>query len=134
MRLQLADGQFAGRRIVDAKALAETHSPEILIGSNPQNPVPMFYGLGWFVSYDKEGRPLIWHNGIFTSGAATIVQLVPSEHLGIVVLTNAFPPGVGEGLAFMFTTGFSTKRRRKSRQVSKRQREKSKTWPIVLPT
>ncbi|MFY9984786.1 MAG: serine hydrolase [Chthoniobacterales bacterium] len=103
MRLQLADGQFEGRRIVDEKALAETHSPEILIGSNPQNGLPMFYGLGWFVSYDQAGRSLLWHNGIFTSGAATIVELVPSEHLGIVVLTNAFPPGVGEGLAFTFT-------------------------------
>jgi CubicO group peptidase (beta-lactamase class C family) len=103
MRLQLADGQFEGRGIVDKKALAETHSPEILIGSNPQNGLPMFYGLGWFVSYDKQGRLLLWHNGIFTSGAATIVELVPSEHLGIVVLTNAFPPGVGEGLAFTFT-------------------------------
>ena len=103
IRLQLADGQFEGRQIVDEKALAESHSPEILIGSNPQNGLPMFYGLGWFVSLDKEGRSLLWHNGIFTSGAATIVELVPSEHLGIVVLTNAFPPGVGEGLAFTFT-------------------------------
>jgi hypothetical protein len=36
-------------------------------------------------------------------GAATSVLLVPSEHLGIVVLTNAYPIGVAEGLAFSFT-------------------------------
>jgi CubicO group peptidase (beta-lactamase class C family) len=103
MRLQLANGQFEGRRIVDEKALAVTHSPQILTGFDPLNGLPVFYGLGWQVSYDKEGRLHLSHPGIFTSGAATIVQLVPSEHLGLVVLTNAFPPGVGEGLALTFT-------------------------------
>src|ERR1700730_18498840 len=103
MRLQLANGQFEGKRIVDEKALAATHSPQILMWFDPLNELPMFYGLGWIVSYDKEGRLHLWHAGIFTTGAATIVQLVPSEHLGIVVLTNAFPPGVGEGLALTFT-------------------------------
>lgn len=29
--------------------------------------------------------------------------LIPSEHFGIVVLTNAYPIGVAEGLAFTFT-------------------------------
>jgi CubicO group peptidase (beta-lactamase class C family) len=103
MRLQLANGQFEGKRIVDEKALAETRSPQIFMWFDPLNGLPMFYGLGWFVGFDTEGRLHLWHTGIFTSGAATIVQLVPSEHLGIVVLTNAFPPGVGEGLAFTLT-------------------------------
>jgi hypothetical protein len=55
----------------------------------------MFYGPGWIVTYDKEGRWCLWHAGIFTSGAATIVRLIPSEHFGIVVLTNGitFPIG-----------------------------------------
>src|ERR1700731_2679868 len=82
MRLQLANGQFEGKRIVDEKALAETHSPQILMWFDPLNGLPMFYGLGWIVSYDTEGRLHLWHTGIFTTGAATIVQLVPSEHLG----------------------------------------------------
>jgi CubicO group peptidase (beta-lactamase class C family) len=103
MRLQLANGQFEGKRIVDEKALAETHSPQIFMWFDPLNGLPLFYGLGWIVSYDTEGRLRLWHTGIFTSGAGTIVQLVPSERLGIVVLTNAFPPGVGEGLALTFT-------------------------------
>jgi len=103
MRLQLANGQFEGKRIIDENALAITHSPQIFMWFDPLNGSPIFYGLGWIVTYDKEGRLLVWHTGIFTSGAATIVRLVPSEHLGIVVLTNAFPPGVGEGLALTFT-------------------------------
>jgi CubicO group peptidase (beta-lactamase class C family) len=103
MRLELANGQFEGKRIVDEKALAVTHSPQIFMWSDPLNGLPIFYGLGWIVTYDKEGRLVLWHAGIFTAGAATIVRLVPSEHLGIVVLTNAFPPGVGEGLSLTFT-------------------------------
>jgi CubicO group peptidase (beta-lactamase class C family) len=103
MRLQLANGQFEGKRIVDEKALAVTHSPQIFLWFDPTDGLPMFYGLGWIVSYDKEGRLCLWHAGIFTSGAATIVRLIPSEHLGVAVLTNAFPPGVGEGLAHTFT-------------------------------
>jgi CubicO group peptidase (beta-lactamase class C family) len=93
MRLQLANGQFEGKRIVD----------ENFHVVDPLNGLPMFYGLGWIVTYDKEGRLNLWHAGIFTTGAATIVRLVPSEDLGIVVLTNVFPPGVGEGLSLTFT-------------------------------
>ena len=103
MRLQLADGQFDGRRIVDEKALAVTRSPQMLTGFNPLNGLPTFYGLGWNVSYDEEGRLRLGHSGAFALGAATTVLLVPSEHLGVVILTNAYPIGLAEGLAFTFT-------------------------------
>jgi CubicO group peptidase (beta-lactamase class C family) len=103
MRLQLADGQFDGRRIVDEKALSVTHSPQMWTGFNPLNGLPTFYGLGWNVSYDGEGRLRLGHSGAFALGAATTVLLVPSEHLGVVVLTNDYPIGLAEGLAFTFT-------------------------------
>jgi CubicO group peptidase (beta-lactamase class C family) len=103
MRLQLADGQFEGKRIVDEKALSVARSPQMLTGISPLTGLPTFYGLGWNVSYDGEGRLRLGHSGAFALGAATTVLLVPSEHLGIVVLTNAYPIGVAEGLAFRFT-------------------------------
>lgn len=102
MRLQLADGQFNGKRIVDEKALSVAHSPQILTGFNPLNGLPTFYGLGWNVSYDGEGRLRLGHSGAFALGAATAVLLVPSEHLGIVVLINAYPIGLAEGLTSTF--------------------------------
>src|SRR5881398_3101112 len=43
MRLQLANGKFDGKQIVDEKALAETHHPQILIGFNPATRLPSFY-------------------------------------------------------------------------------------------
>jgi CubicO group peptidase (beta-lactamase class C family) len=103
LRLQLADGQFDGKRIVDEKALSVTRAPQILTGYSPLDGLPNFYGLGWNVRYDKEGRSRLGHSGGFALGAATTVQLVPSEHLGVVILTNACPVGVAEGIASTFT-------------------------------
>lgn len=104
MRLQLAAGQFDGRPIIAAGALAETHRPQI-VSRPPENPArdrAGFYGLGWNVSYDDQGRVRLGHSGGFELGAATVVNLIPSEHLGIVVLTNASPIGVPEALAASF--------------------------------
>ncbi len=101
MRLQLANGKFEGKQIVDEKALAETHHPQILTGFS-RSGLPSFYGLGWNVSYDSEGRLRLSHSGAFGLGAGTHVNLVPAEQLGIVVLTNAYPIGVAEALAATF--------------------------------
>jgi len=102
MRLQLANGKFDGKQIVDEKALAETHHPHMLTGFNPFTELPSFYGLGWNVSYDEQGRLHLNHSGAFALGAATHVNLVPSEQLGIVVLTNAYPIGIAEALGTTF--------------------------------
>src|SRR6266516_404057 len=102
MRLQLANGKFEGKQVVEEKALAETHHPHMLTGFNPFTQLPTFYGLGWNVSYDPEGRLRLNHSGAFGLGAATYVNLVPGEQLGIVVLTNAYPIGIAEALGTTF--------------------------------
>ncbi len=102
MRLQLANGNLDGKQIVDEKALAETHHPHMLTGFNPFTQMPTFYGLGWNVSYDQQGRLRLNHSGAFGLGAATYVNLVPTERLGIVVLTNAYPIGLADALGTTF--------------------------------
>jgi CubicO group peptidase (beta-lactamase class C family) len=102
LRLQLAHGTFDGKQIVAENALAETHHPHILRGFSPLDGLPNFYGLGMNVSYDQQGRLRLNHSGAFALGAATHVHMVPSEQLGIVVLTNAYPIGVAEGLGQTF--------------------------------
>jgi CubicO group peptidase (beta-lactamase class C family) len=102
VRLQLANGKFDDKQIVDEKALAETHHPQMLTGFNPFTGLPSFYGLGWNVSYDDHGRLRLNHSGAFALGAATHVNLAPSEQLGIVVLTNAYPIGMAEALGTTF--------------------------------
>lgn len=103
MRLELADGVFNGRRIVDEKALDLTRSPNLL--SNPLSTPDSrgsFYGYGTGIGYDQAGRVRWSHSGAFALGAATTYLMLPSEHLGIVVLTNGFPIGVPETLAAEF--------------------------------
>jgi hypothetical protein len=101
MRVELANGRFGGRPVVDATALAETHRPLVDRGIHPLHGVPSFYGLGWNVEF--RGYGTVWgHAGAFSHGARTLVTLLPSQQLGIVVLTNAFPTGVPEGLADTF--------------------------------
>jgi len=103
MRLQLANGKFDGKQIVDEKALVETHHPAMLTQFNPFNGLPGFYGLGMNVNYDERGRLRLGHSGGFAQGAGTNVSMVPSEELGVIVLTNCPPIGVAEGLATAFT-------------------------------
>jgi CubicO group peptidase (beta-lactamase class C family) len=100
LRLQLGGGKLGGKEIVAAEALAETHRPQI-VRTPPKNPAvdhAGFYGLGWNVDYDAEGRVHWGHSGAFDLGAATCVNLLPAQQLGIVALTNAQPIGVPEAV------------------------------------
>lgn len=104
VRLQLGNGTVDGTEIVAAEALAETHRPHIA-ANRPENPEVArtgFYGLGWDVNYDTQGRVRLAHSGAFIQGVGTTVYLLPAEQLGIVVLTNGSPIGVVEGIAHSF--------------------------------
>jgi CubicO group peptidase (beta-lactamase class C family) len=104
LRLQLAGGKFRGEQVVAAGALAETHRPQV-ISRRPKNAGTDragFYGLGWNVTYEERGGLRLGHSGGFALGAATVVTLLPSEALGIVVLTNAAPIGVAEAMSASF--------------------------------
>lgn len=92
MRLQLAGGLFEGKRIVDEKALATSHRPQMTTDTGGK------YGYGWNVG--TEGR--LSHSGAFALGAATFVLLAPAEKLGIIILTNGEPIGLAETLGTNF--------------------------------
>ena len=102
VRLQLGNGFFEGKQVIGKDALKQTHQPHIFSGMHPVSAKPMFYGLGWQVYYDKAGRLGLGHAGAFSVGARTVVNLIPSEDLGIVVLSNAFPTGLPEAVADTF--------------------------------
>ncbi|KAA0124999.1 serine hydrolase [Methylobacterium sp. P1-11] len=101
LRLVIGNGRFEGAQRVAAAALAQTHVPLMARGRNPVTGAASFYGLGWNVEYGRHG--LVWgHAGAFSVGAQTLVSIHPEAGLGILVLTNAFPSGVPEGLADSF--------------------------------
>jgi CubicO group peptidase (beta-lactamase class C family) len=103
LRLQLANGKFNGEQVVEEKALIQTRCPYTI--SNPPDTSlgrASFYGLGIGVSYDEAGRVRFSHSGGFALGAATAFTLLPSENLGVVVLTNGMPNGVPEAVIATF--------------------------------
>jgi CubicO group peptidase (beta-lactamase class C family) len=101
LRLQLATGKLGDRQIIDAAALEQTHVPAIVRSVDSGTGAVGFYGLGWNVDYRAHG--VEWsHAGAFSAGARTVAHLLPGERLGLVVLSNAFPTGVPEGLVASF--------------------------------
>lgn len=106
VQLQLDNGKWNGKQIIDANALAETHKPEICRSApdpaHPnQCPGDSYYGLGWDLG-TVAGHPKFSHSGAFFQGGATSVYIIPDEHLGILVLTNAQPIGLPESICMHF--------------------------------
>ena len=98
-----AAARSTASEIVKADALAPPHEPQMIPGP-PREPAARagFYGFGWNVSYDDEGRVRIGHSGAFNLGAATNITFMPGEDLGIVALTNGRPIGVAEAVGAAF--------------------------------
>jgi CubicO group peptidase (beta-lactamase class C family) len=107
VRLQLNNGKWNGKQLIDAAALDETHKPEICTSKiDPAKPDVCpggtSYGLGWDVRTNQQGHTQLGHSGAFFQGAATAVYMVPDEHLGILVLSNSMPIGVPESICLHF--------------------------------
>jgi CubicO group peptidase (beta-lactamase class C family) len=92
VQFQLGDGTFKDKRLVSTKNLAETHSPQMVIGlegpARALNPDTnqMNYGMAW-VLQDYRGHFLVSHAGAI-DGFRTHITLVPNQKLGLVLLNN----------------------------------------------
>ena len=100
MRLQLGNGKYNGKQLIKEDAIGSTHVPLMALGKNPRRRM-VFYGLGWNVEYGKYGEGLGPCRRL-QRWRPHVVSLLPSKSLGIVVLSNAFPTGVPDGLANAF--------------------------------
>lgn len=104
VRLQLGHGVFAGRRLLSDSVVAEMHAPQMLIPITPRaeklHPSTHFsaYGLAWFL-LDYRGRKVIHHGGNI-DGFSAEVDLMPEEHLGLVILTNMNGTQLRDALPF----------------------------------
>ena len=98
VRLQLGNGKFEGKQLINEEAIEQTHLPLMEQGMHAITEAPSFYGLGWGINYGRYGTNWV-HAGAFSQSARTVVSLIPSEQLGIILLSNAFPTGVPDALA-----------------------------------
>lgn len=91
---QLGNGTYDGTRLVSQENLDYLHTPRTPV-SNVTNisQAPDYYCQGWLYK-EVPGYPsVVWHNGE-TYGNHAMVMLVPSENLGIVVLSNVAGPSL----------------------------------------
>ncbi len=90
MRLHLGEpGEYAGRRILSDSVMREMHGAQLALGgSSYEDGAFRAYGLGWHLA-DHRGRTIAHHGGA-TDGMNTTLVLMPSEHLGVIVMTNTF--------------------------------------------
>ena len=102
VRMVLGNGSIDGTELIAPEVLLDTHTPQIVSNIDPATGRANFYGLGWVVTYDATGRIYFSHAGAFSVGARTLIHLLPDEQLGVVVLSNAFPTGVPEAIAYSF--------------------------------
>lgn len=86
---QLDSGKFEGENIIPYSVISQTRKPSTIVGRtrHPFNQAHYnLYALGWGLQ-DYENREIVSHTG-GVNGFVTSVTLIPSENLGIVVLTN----------------------------------------------
>ena len=100
MILQLNEGRYNGKQIIAKAPLEEMQTPQMAKG--PVFGHMSFNGLGMAITYDELGLMHLSHSGALEQGAATVYDLLPSAHLGIIVLSNGFPHGEPETIASMF--------------------------------
>jgi CubicO group peptidase (beta-lactamase class C family) len=92
IRFQLGDGVIDGKRLVSAKNLLETRTPQTIIrlegnvrDMNPDT-AQISYGMGWVIQ-DHRGQLLVSHAGAI-DGFRAHITLIPEAKIGIVLLNN----------------------------------------------
>ena len=98
LKMLLADGHYNGKTVLDSNVIRTMETPQVLIQPGPGYGIGYWirvwmpggsfysYGLGLFIQNDH-GHTLVWHAGD-DDGMASALALVPSAHLGVVVMSN----------------------------------------------
>jgi CubicO group peptidase (beta-lactamase class C family) len=103
LTMVMANGTYNGQRITSPEALLSAITPQVIsVASASPTARAGTYGHGFNVSVTSSGRTEYSHSGGFSSGAATNFAVLPSEDIGIIVLTNAAPYGTPETLTAEF--------------------------------
>ena len=108
LEMLLADGKYDGKTVVDPAVIHTMETPQMIIPAHnwigdwmrTQTPDSHFYAYGFgFMLQDYGQYKLVWHAGDI-NGFATAMALVPSEHLGVIALSNLDQNRAPEGVVF----------------------------------
>jgi CubicO group peptidase (beta-lactamase class C family) len=92
LRFHLDEGSVGERRLVSARELGQTHTPQMVIGLDRHaralwpDTAQMSYGMAWVIQ-DHRGHKLVSHSGAI-DGFRAHLTMVPDQRLGIVILGN----------------------------------------------
>lgn len=103
LQLLLANGQYDGIEIFTQASFLPAVSPQAF-SAQPHliTARPSFYGYGFNVGSEANGRTSFSHSGAFVLGAGANMRFIPSANIGIVVLTNGAPVGAAEAISTQF--------------------------------
>ncbi|MGA9854659.1 MAG: serine hydrolase [Gammaproteobacteria bacterium] len=108
LEMLLADGKYDGKTALDPDVIHTMETPQMLIPAHTwigdwlrtQTPESNFYAYGFGLMLQDYGQnKVVWHAGDI-NGMATAMALVPSEHLGVIVLSNMDQNRAPEGVVF----------------------------------
>jgi CubicO group peptidase (beta-lactamase class C family) len=104
LRFHLDEGLVNGERLVSARQLRVTHTPQMVIRQSAADralfpdTVQSSYAMAWVV-LDHRGLKLLAHGGEL-DGQRTQILLVPEKKLGLAVLSNLHQTPMNAALAF----------------------------------
>ncbi|MES2176398.1 MAG: serine hydrolase [Gemmatimonadota bacterium] len=104
IRMHLAGGTYAGKRLLQPATLKEMYTPQTTMRADTvaerMFPTTNFraYGFGWFLQ-DYNGRKLVHHSGSI-NWTRTHVAMIPAEHIGVVAIANLNTSGLQQALMY----------------------------------
>lgn len=104
LKLLLANGVHDGKRLYGEHDLTPAFAARIA-SRPPATPDDRggYYGYGFNVGVQANGRTSFSHSGAFLMGAGTSFVIIPSAKLGVAVLTNGAPVGAAEAIVTSLT-------------------------------
>jgi CubicO group peptidase (beta-lactamase class C family) len=104
VRMHLAGGTYGGKRLLQPATLKEMYTPQTTIrgdsASDRMFPSTHYhaYGFGWFLQ-DYNGRNMVHHSGSI-NWTRTHVAMIPSDHIGVVVIANLNSSNLQQALVY----------------------------------
>jgi CubicO group peptidase (beta-lactamase class C family) len=88
MLLNLNKGKFKDKQVISEGALAQVHSPQMVMPNPIQYDEILYasYGMGWMIA-PYRGHLLLQHGGGI-DGFTALVAFMPRDNIGAVILTN----------------------------------------------